>query len=275
MRQPYACVVAESGHMLYRSLMPLDPAAKNLLDMLASAGGPPLHEMNPVDARAMFGAMAALGGPGAEVASVVDVELGGVPCVVVTPVGLGPFPALVWIHGGAFQFGSGSTPWYDGAQFSTNGDVVLVRQYRYAVGGITLEVPAGAIDAGEAPIEGVNRDMLVGLVQRSGHRDVHALAAPGDLPGLIWNIARPGDVVVGRRLSKQGGRGSACDQGDLSAHGGPGADPAQAPGPNLVEPVPLLLHRRFGIGVVCDFTSRREGERATMLTPSWAAAPAA
>jgi UDP-N-acetylmuramate--alanine ligase len=50
--------------------------------------------------------------------------------------------------------------------------------------------------AGEAPIEGVNRDLLVGLVQRAGHRDVMPLEAPGDLPGLIWQIARPGDVVV-------------------------------------------------------------------------------
>jgi UDP-N-acetylmuramate--alanine ligase len=50
--------------------------------------------------------------------------------------------------------------------------------------------------AGEAPIEGVNRDMLVGLVQRAGHRDVVALNAPADLPGMIWRIARPGDVVV-------------------------------------------------------------------------------
>jgi UDP-N-acetylmuramate--alanine ligase len=50
--------------------------------------------------------------------------------------------------------------------------------------------------AGEAPIEGVNRDLLVSLVRRSGHRDVTPLAGPGDLPGLIWQIARPGDVVV-------------------------------------------------------------------------------
>ena len=50
--------------------------------------------------------------------------------------------------------------------------------------------------AGEAPIEGVNRDMLVGMVQRAGHRDVTALAVPGDLPGMIWKVARPGDVVV-------------------------------------------------------------------------------
>jgi UDP-N-acetylmuramate--alanine ligase len=50
--------------------------------------------------------------------------------------------------------------------------------------------------AGEAPIEGVNRDMLVGLVRRAINRDVVALESPGDLPGLIWQIARPGDVVV-------------------------------------------------------------------------------
>jgi UDP-N-acetylmuramate--alanine ligase len=50
--------------------------------------------------------------------------------------------------------------------------------------------------AGEAPIEGVNRDMLVNLVRRAGHRDVTALGGPGDLPGLIWQAARPGDVVV-------------------------------------------------------------------------------
>jgi len=50
--------------------------------------------------------------------------------------------------------------------------------------------------AGEAPIEGVNRDMLVGLVRRAGHRDVSALDVPADLPGMIWRVARPGDVVV-------------------------------------------------------------------------------
>ncbi|MBS0219109.1 MAG: UDP-N-acetylmuramate--L-alanine ligase [Proteobacteria bacterium] len=50
--------------------------------------------------------------------------------------------------------------------------------------------------AGETPIAGVNRDMLVRLVQGAGHRDVTALQAPGDLPGMIWQIARPGDVVV-------------------------------------------------------------------------------
>ncbi|HEX4491572.1 MAG TPA: carboxylesterase/lipase family protein [Acidimicrobiia bacterium] len=35
-------------------------------------------------------------------------------------------PVMVWIHGGAFMFGEGATPWYDGTKFATRGDVVLV-----------------------------------------------------------------------------------------------------------------------------------------------------
>jgi para-nitrobenzyl esterase len=35
-------------------------------------------------------------------------------------------PVMFWIHGGAFIWGAGDTPWYDGAQFCNNGDVVLV-----------------------------------------------------------------------------------------------------------------------------------------------------
>jgi para-nitrobenzyl esterase len=35
-------------------------------------------------------------------------------------------PVMVWIHGGSFTGGSGSTPWYNGARFVTRGDVVCV-----------------------------------------------------------------------------------------------------------------------------------------------------
>jgi UDP-N-acetylmuramate--alanine ligase len=57
-------------------------------------------------------------------------------------------------------------------------------------------VIADVYAAGEAPIQGINRDMLVSLVRRAGHCDVTPLGGPGDLPGLIWQMARPGDVVV-------------------------------------------------------------------------------
>jgi para-nitrobenzyl esterase len=41
---------------------------------------------------------------------------------------------LVWIHGGGFTGGAGSTPWYDGRRFCRRGDVVVVTvNYRLGV----------------------------------------------------------------------------------------------------------------------------------------------
>jgi para-nitrobenzyl esterase len=39
-------------------------------------------------------------------------------------------PVLVWIHGGAFVFGSGSTPWYHGGRFAQHGVVLVTLNYR-------------------------------------------------------------------------------------------------------------------------------------------------
>jgi para-nitrobenzyl esterase len=35
-------------------------------------------------------------------------------------------PVMFWIHGGAFIWGAGDTPWYDGTKFAQHGDVVVV-----------------------------------------------------------------------------------------------------------------------------------------------------
>ena len=72
----------------------------------------------------------------------------------------------------------------------------LKAEFAACFGDADTVIIADVYAAGETPIEGVNRDMLVGLVQRAGHRDVMILEAPGDLPAMIWQIARPGDVVV-------------------------------------------------------------------------------
>ena len=39
---------------------------------------------------------------------------------------LGGRPVLVWIHGGGYRTGQGATPWYNGAEFCRNGDIVVV-----------------------------------------------------------------------------------------------------------------------------------------------------
>jgi UDP-N-acetylmuramate--alanine ligase len=50
--------------------------------------------------------------------------------------------------------------------------------------------------AGEAPIEGVSRDALVAGLIEHGHRNARSLMDPSDLPGILSELARPGDMVV-------------------------------------------------------------------------------
>jgi len=57
-------------------------------------------------------------------------------------------------------------------------------------------IVAPVYEAGEKPIDGINRDtMAQGLLDR-GHRDVRALENPAALPALIAEIAKPGDMVL-------------------------------------------------------------------------------
>jgi UDP-N-acetylmuramate--alanine ligase len=50
--------------------------------------------------------------------------------------------------------------------------------------------------AGEAPIEGADRDHLVAAIRARGHRNVMALEGPEKLAGVIKYLAKPGDYVV-------------------------------------------------------------------------------
>ncbi|GJD51357.1 UDP-N-acetylmuramate--L-alanine ligase [Methylobacterium crusticola] len=50
--------------------------------------------------------------------------------------------------------------------------------------------------AGEAPIEGIDRDALVAGLTSRGHRNAVALERSEDLAGLIGGLAGPGDYVV-------------------------------------------------------------------------------
>jgi acetyl esterase len=72
---------------------------------MAEAGAPPIHELPVAEARGNMDVLAELAGPGADIAGQVEREVGGVPAVVYTPHGEGPFPVLVWIHGGGWVIG--------------------------------------------------------------------------------------------------------------------------------------------------------------------------
>ena len=50
--------------------------------------------------------------------------------------------------------------------FTGDGEVVLIRQYRHAAGGMILEVPAGKLDAGEPPEQCAARE----LAEEAGYR---------------------------------------------------------------------------------------------------------
>ena len=61
-------------------------------------------------------------------------------------------PVMVWIHGGAFVLGSGSTGLYDGSQLARSGDAVVVT-FNYRLGALgfldaTSLVPGGVANAG-------------------------------------------------------------------------------------------------------------------------------
>jgi UDP-N-acetylmuramate--alanine ligase len=57
-------------------------------------------------------------------------------------------------------------------------------------------IVADVYPAGEAPIEGVDRDALVEGLRAHGHRQVVALTDPAHLAEMVHAIARQGDYVI-------------------------------------------------------------------------------
>jgi ADP-ribose pyrophosphatase len=50
--------------------------------------------------------------------------------------------------------------WVNVIPVTSDGRVVLVRQYRYGNGEVTLEIPGGLIDPGQTPLESAQRELL-------------------------------------------------------------------------------------------------------------------
>jgi acetyl esterase len=87
--------------------MSLDPQAQHVINQLAALGLPPNHTVSPEQARA--NARLRPRAPGPEVAKVEDRQIPGpgveIPVRIYTPFGPGPFPVLVWFHGGGWVIG--------------------------------------------------------------------------------------------------------------------------------------------------------------------------
>ena len=88
--------------------MPLDPQVKEVLDQIAALGLPPHYEVGAVQARENAKLRPRVAGP--DVAAVEDRTVPGpdvdVPVRIYWPDGDGPFPMLVWIHGGGMVVGT-------------------------------------------------------------------------------------------------------------------------------------------------------------------------
>jgi len=89
--------------------MPLHPQVKKALEQMVAAG-PPLHHLPPVEARKAIEAIRATTGEPERVAKVENRTFrgaaGNLPLRVYTPDGRGPFPVLVYFHGGGWVVGS-------------------------------------------------------------------------------------------------------------------------------------------------------------------------
>jgi UDP-N-acetylmuramate--alanine ligase len=95
------------------------------------------------------------------------------------------------------------------ARESTKGQVIAVMQpHRYTRLQSLFEpfstcfndadavIVAEVYPAGEAPIEGIDRDHLVAAVRARGHRQVIALPEQPQLAGIVKGLAKSGDYVV-------------------------------------------------------------------------------
>lgn len=91
--------------------MPLHPQTAAIVEGMAeaNAGRPEMHEQSVEEARLGYQALASAFGPGPEVADVTNRTIPGpageIPVRCYTPAGDGPFPVLVFFHGGGWVIG--------------------------------------------------------------------------------------------------------------------------------------------------------------------------
>src|SRR5262249_4366065 len=92
------------------NVMPLNPEAQAVLDQMASSGVPPLHTLSVDAARQLIIDLFVTKGDREPVGKVEDRTIPGaagpIAARIFTPSGAGPFPILVFFHGGGWVIGN-------------------------------------------------------------------------------------------------------------------------------------------------------------------------
>lgn len=138
---------------------------------------------------------------------------------VFTPALDGARPVMVWIHGGAFLAGTGSTPWYSGSHLATKGDVVVVT-INYRLGPFGFMHLGGILDDPEFAGSGNNgirdqiaalewvRDNIAGFGGDPGNVTIFGESAGGMSVGVL--MGTPDASGLFHRAIPQSGAASNC-----------------------------------------------------------------
>lgn len=118
---PYAAPPV--GPLRFRPPAPAEPW---LTERSTEQSGP-IAPQNPSIMDALYGGEPQLQSEDCLTLNVWTTQPVGDPAVAV---GAPPRPVMVWIHGGGFEMGSGSSPMYDGTRFAESGVVLVTVNYR-------------------------------------------------------------------------------------------------------------------------------------------------
>jgi acetyl esterase len=117
--------------------MPLDSQSQAFLEQLAATGAPPLHELSVAEARQVIVTLFGTQGDPEPVGAVEERTIPGaggeMPTRIYMPYGTGPFPVLVYLHGGGWVIGDLEA--YDAtcrALTNAAGCLVVAMEYRLA-----------------------------------------------------------------------------------------------------------------------------------------------
>ena len=169
--------------------MPLAPEYAAMLAEAAAAGAPPMTELSPAEARAMYQAMRPAN-PELTVASVKDLTIpgpgGDMTARVYTPEGAGPHPVLMNFHGGGWVIGDLETADGVSRDFCRTANCIVVSlDYRLAP---EHPYPAAADDCIAATLwASKNMDALGG----NGKLAVTGESAGGNLAAVAAQALTP------------------------------------------------------------------------------------